>query len=297
MGLGEWSALATAAIWATSSMIYGRIRLSAWTLNLAKNSVGCLILAVQLGIVAAYNGHGYLPVPARAWGWLGLSGLIGLLLGDTFFFRSLQILGPRRALMLTTATPLFGAALGWQAFGETFDWSRGLGIAVTLLGISLVIADQRAAAEAPGLYPGTLLAGTVFGLLGAICQAVGAAISKVGMNQCDPATATFIRLLVTIAGALAIVIATSKTRATFRQIGQRSVLQRVIPGAVLGTWLGIWLSQVAIKHSDLAIATTLMTTCPLFAIPLVRVLYKHPIHGRALLGAAIAVGGIYLVVR
>ncbi len=295
MGLGEWAGLCTAALWAVSSLFYASVRLDAWTLNFAKNTIGAAILGVQLLIVAVVSGQsGWLASPT-AWFYLGLSGFIGILIGDTFFFRSLQVLGPRRALMLATTAPLFASLIGWVFLDESLSSRRGFGIALTLLGVGLVISDQRAKVEAPGLYPGSLAAGTLCGVGGALCQAIGASISKLGMADCDPATASFIRLLIPSAIGFGLLVRTRSGRRSIRSAIAKDNLRNIAPGAILGTWLGIWFSQVAIKYSHIAVATTLMTTCPLFAIPLVRVIHKHPIRVSALVGALVAIIGIYFV--
>jgi drug/metabolite transporter (DMT)-like permease len=295
MGLGEWAGLATAALWAISSLFYAKVRLGAWTLNFAKNAIGCAILGGQLVLVAWWTSTPILNASAETWSLMALSGLIGILIGDTFFFRCLQVLGPRRALMLATTTPLFAAALGWIFFGESIDVRRAGGIVLTLAGVGIVISDQRANIEAPGLYPGAVWVGALCGILGALCQAIGAAIAKQGMTDCDAATATFIRLLV--ASWLGFLLI-SQTRSIGRRDKQNSIranLGALVPGAMLGTWLGIWFSQIAIKYSDIAVATTLMTTCPLFAIPLVRAIHKHPIRPLAIVGTLLAIAGVYFV--
>ena len=63
----------------------------------------------------------------------------------------------------------------------------------------------------------------------------------------------------------------------------------------MGTWLGIWLSQIAFNKAPLAIALTLMATSPLFAIPLVHYLFGHHVTRVAILGSIIAVVGVYRV--
>ena len=110
MGIGEWAALTSALLWTISSMLWGRIRLSALSLNLCKNIIGVVLVSMQLLLLIAFAGRPGLEAPLRSWCWLSLSGLVGIVIGDTFYFRCLQILGPRRALMLATTGPIFSAA-------------------------------------------------------------------------------------------------------------------------------------------------------------------------------------------
>ena len=58
---------------------------------------------------------------------------------------------------------------------------------------------------------------------------------------------------------------------------------------------GFWLSIVALKHIDAAIAGTLNSTSPLFILPLSVVLLKEKLSFRTVLGTSIAVGGVALI--
>lgn len=297
MGIGEISSLFAAALWATGSLIYGRTRLSAFSMNLAKNLLGATFLACHLRAETALRHAPMFAADRVAWQWLMLSGLIGIVAGDTFYFRSLQILGPRRALIVSTTAPLIAAILSQAFLGEVLGAVAICGMALTLGGVAHVILDRRAVSEAPGFFPGTTRQGVIMGLLAALCNAAGAVASRFGMAECAPLEAATIRLIVSAAATVLIVVAGGRVIAVLTTILTRDVLLRLLPAVTCGTWLGIWLSQVGYKYSSVAIAMTLMATTPLFAIPLVRIVYGHPITLRSLFGAAIAMGGVYLTVR
>ena len=71
-------------------------------------------------------------------------------------------------------------------------------------------------------------------------------------------------------------------------------LRYIVPATALGTWLGIWLSLVAFSGNDIAIAQTLMSTCPLFAIPVMWILHRHRINRLAFFGTVVAFFGIWM---
>ena len=52
-----------------------------------------------------------------------------------------------------------------------------------------------------------------------------------------------------------------------------------------------WLSLVAIAHSPLGIAQTLLSLSPVMILPFVGFLYKEKLTRAAVLGAVVAVGG------
>ena len=84
--------------------------------------------------------------------------------------------------------------------------------------------------------------------------------------------------------------------AFFRSVIQWSELRKILLASAMGTWLGIWLSQVAFKESPVGIAQTLLSTSPLFAIPLVRIIEGHKASGLAIAGTMVAIVGIAMAV-
>jgi len=294
MGVGEWAALSAAMIWTVSSLLWGQIRLSAAILNFAKNGLGCGMLLLHVGLLALVQ------TDAANWGnltstaWLTLSALVGIAIGDTLFFRSLQILGPRLALVMATTAPLFGSAIGWLVFGEWLPWFAWLGVSLTLAGVLLVVTDRRSRAEAPGLFQGSVRAGVLFGLGGALCQALGGGLSKQAMQDCGELEAAAIRTTAAFIATLFYVLLRRELISAVRDALRPENLKYIAPATALGTWLGIWLSQIAFKQAPLAIALTLMATSPLFAIPLVRYTFGHRISPIAIVGSLIAIVGVYL---
>lgn len=297
MGTGEFAALTAAACWATASLLYGKTRLSASGMNFAKNVVATLAIVIHLVVVAKWQGRPSFSADVMAWKWLGLSGFVGIVVGDTCYFRSLQILGARKALIVSTTAPVFAALLGFLCLGEVLTAHVTFGILLTIAGVIYVVADRASAEESPGLFPGSTSSGVLFGLCGAVCQAVGGVCSKIGMKDCDALEAAFIRLAVSAVGAFLVVQYAGQLRQVIRDVLDRSLLKTFLPAVLLGTWLGIWLCQVAFKHSTVSIATTLLATTPLFVLPLVWLFSGQRISGRAIVGSLIAVVGIAFVVN
>jgi drug/metabolite transporter (DMT)-like permease len=60
---------------------------------------------------------------------------------------------------------------------------------------------------------------------------------------------------------------------------------------------GFWLSLVALKHIDAALAGPLNSTAPLFILPMSVLLMKERLSIRTIVGTAIAVGGVGLILR
>lgn len=302
--MGEIAALAAAALWATSSLFYSRVRLTAWQLNFGKNLLASVLLLAHLSIATRLTGSALFHADLRTVCFLVFSSITGILIGDTLYFRSLQILGPRRALIISTTAPLFGTAFGWLVLGEPLTQSVFLGVMVTFTGILIVVSDSRTQADAAGHFPGSISVGVLFGLGGAVCNAAGAAFSHVatagalaaGSSGCDALEATVIRVCSATTLSLFPLLFSGQLPATARAAFNLRTLRTYAPAVICGPWLGIWMSQVAYRECLLAIAITLTNTTPLFIIPLMRVILGTPITLRALAGALLALAGIHFTV-
>ncbi len=305
MGIGEFSALAAAALWACASLFYGRTRLTAWQINFGKNAIAAVLLCLHLFVVTRLNDRSMFGADRATFILLAISSVIGILIGDTFYFRSLQILGPRRALIVSTIAPLFAATIGWVVLKESLTIGRAVGVILTLAGVVIVIAERGGAKEAPGLFPASSTRGIVMGLLGAICNAVGATFSRLGNRGsdywdaagCDALEATVIRVCVAAVGCILFAMMTRSVVSTAQKSFSREALRSYLPAIICGPWLGIWMSQLAYKNCQLAVAITLTCTTPLFVLPILRVVHGHRITLRSVGGTLVALIGVYLTVQ
>ncbi|MCI0651126.1 MAG: DMT family transporter [Planctomycetes bacterium] len=294
--VGETAGLGAALSWACSTILFHRVPVPAAAMNWFKNLVSAICLGGTLAAIAYAAGSPLLRAGSSAWLFLTLSGLIGLVIGDTCGFRCLQILGPRKSAVFSTLVPPCAALFGWIALEERIGIHVVAGMLVTLAGVLVVVWERGRTVESAGHFPGTLWRGIAFGAAAAICQALGAVFSKLGMEgDSSPLEASFIRLLVAAA------LGTAGAYATQRLAGWGTLVIRggfwrvLVPASILGTTIGIWLSLVAFKHTHVAIATTLTSTTPIFVLPLVRVLLGHTITMRAIAGALIALAGVTLL--
>lgn len=296
MNTGEVAALTAAFLWASASLLYNKISLPAASLNLAKNVLASLMILAHVLVLAEYREVAAFQATGFHWGWLSLSALIGITIGDTLGFRSMQILGPRKFLMLGTLSPVFAALFGMSFLGETLSLIFFAGMALTISGVLTVIRDRKATDESVGLYPGTVSAGIWCGVLSAACQALGAVCAKTGLDGISSEEGALVRVFSATVMAVLYVATRRQMGDVWRAMRDSSTMKRLLPATAIGTWLGIWLCQVAYKNCSVSVSTVLLSTTPLFAIPLVRIFYGYPISKRAVLGASIAVVGVYLVV-
>lgn len=296
MNIGEIAALLAAFLWAAASLLYSRISLPAASLNLVKNVLASIMMLVHVLLLSGYQQMSAFQATGANWIWLSLSALIGIAIGDTLFFRSLQILGPRKALMLATFSPVFAALFGVTFLGEALPLAFVIGTALTTAGVLAVIRDRKAKDKSVGLYPGAVSAGVWCGILSAVCQAMGAVCAKKGLAGIGSEEGALIRVFAAAVMAFLYVALRKQLPEVLKAVRNRKTMKLLLPATVMGTWLGIWLCQVAYKNCPISVSTVLLSTTPLFAIPLVRIFHGSPITRMAVFGASIAVVGVYLVV-
>jgi drug/metabolite transporter (DMT)-like permease len=66
-------------------------------------------------------------------------------------------------------------------------------------------------------------------------------------------------------------------------------------GAFFGPFLGVWLSLVAARLTDVGIAATIMATTPVLVIPILMLTERYRPTVRALVGTAVTVAGVALL--
>ncbi len=280
---GELACLASAACWASASLIYRRLgkETRPMALNLLKSGLATLLLAGTLLAVEGWRPPGW-----EQLGWLALSGLVGLTIGDSLYFGALTTLGPRKTLLIWSLAPALTAALAWPVLGEPVTAGMLGGMALTLGGIALVITDREGAGVGVTTKKGVLLA------LGATaCQAVGCVLTKLGDDGVSSLAISTIRLGAAVPVLLVLVLLAGQG-SDLAKGSRPGYAGKLVAGCLVGTYAGLWLSMYGLTRIDAGVAVTLSTTTPLFILPLVALFEKERIGPRAILGALVAVGGV-----
>jgi drug/metabolite transporter (DMT)-like permease len=230
-----------------------------------------------------------------SWFWLFISGIIGFAIGDFFLFKAFVSIGARISMLIMSLAPPVAALLGWLILDEKLTLFQFLGMIVTLTGISLVVLQRKKGDKAIKLknlkYPiiGILLA---FG--GAVGQGAGLVLSKLGMKDQDAFAATEIRVIAGIFGLGLIISFSRNWRKVAQTIRIRKDMVLISTAAFVGSFLGVSLSLLAIKHTNTGVASTLMAIQPILMIPASIIFLKEKVNFVESFGAFIAVGGIVL---
>lgn len=248
-----------------------------------------------LGALSLAIRGSFLPLDATpfAWFWLGLSGLVGLVLGDYFLFKSYTLITSRISMLVMTLVPPMTALIGWLLLGERMIALHILGMFLTVGGISLAIFSRPDQGNKIRLnYP---LKGLFFALIGAAGQAGGLVLSKYGMGEYNAFAASHIRIIIAIAGYALIIVFLGKWTLIAHALKDMKGLKIIALGSVFGPFLGISFSLLSVKYTETGIAATLMAIVPILIIPPSVMLFKQKVTRLEIIGAIVSVAGVVLM--
>ncbi|MFH1018555.1 MAG: DMT family transporter [Pseudomonadota bacterium] len=292
---GELSALATAVCWASGSMFFaaaGR-RMGSGVLNRLRITVACVFLGAAL-LATRGSPWPYWATPLQV-GLLALSGLIGFVFGDRYYFKSLVILGPSRATLVYSTAPLFTVVIAWPLLHEFPGTLVFLGMTLTLGGIFLVLKGRM---DHQAVHPeGSVSVGVIAGLLGALGQAGGYVISKIALREgLDPLSATVIRIVAAMIGVWFLASLKKGTAArSFAALRDRPAAALMVGGAFLGPFLGVTLSLAALKFIQAGVAASIIAIYPILTLFLSTLFHGEKITLRTLFGTVVAVAGVVVL--
>lgn len=288
--IGEFTALITAILWSISSFIFtdlskqiGSIQLNIYRMLLAALLIFITILILDIKFEISYYQLFFLI----------FSGIIGLLIGDTFLFKSFSLLGARIGMLIMSLNPGIAAIIAFFALSETLSIIGIIGIIITLIGISIVVLQKKQNDNKNKIS----VLGIIYAFLAAACQAVGLIFAKLAFieNDIDPFIATFIRLASATILFIPIGLIFKKIENPSKLFKNKTNAIKLLTGSFIGPYLGITLSFVAVTNAEVGIASTIMSTTPIIMLPIARFIYKEKLNVKAFVGAIIAVLGVALL--
>lgn len=273
------------------------------------NHFRLLLAMIVIGIVAAIVGwssftgifsENYFP----AWMWLGLSGIVGLTIGDYFAFVMYKILGARTGSVLTTFAPAAALILGSIMIDEHISMTGITGMLITIAGVNFISFGKKERSKMTDLGHGSLAYGIVAGILGAFCQGAGLVLAKKGMISqpsefhLDPLHATFMRLAAAFFSLLAFTLVRGNLIEIILPVirNQNGGLKYAISGTMFGPVTGVCLSLYTVSIIEPSIAQTIFSLVPAFAFLLSAFFFKEKITGNSVLGLVTAIAGVVILI-
>ena len=287
---GEFAALAVAIFWTITALAFESAsrKVGSLTVNILRLTMAMVFLSIYTWIARGQ----ILPMDATGfnWLWLGLSGIVGLVMGDYFLFRSYSLIGSRFAMLIMTLAPPMAAIFGYFILGESLNILQMAGMLIVILGISLAIFNKPVKGERLSIKMAP--AGLLFAFIGALGQGLGIVLSKYGMDGYDVFASTQIRIITGIAGFAIIITLLRRWGNVASAIRNPPAMKALVLGAFFGPFLGISFSLLAVKFTQAGIASTIMAIVPILILAPSAWIYKEKITIVEIAGAVLSVAGV-----
>lgn len=287
--IGELAALSTALCWAVAARMFRILgqSFSPLSLNLWKGLAAIAILVVITEFFVAP-----VDIDQNTLFWLLLSGVIGIGLGDTFFFQALNKIGDSQSILVAeTLAPIFTALLAMAWIGEWLTWQQWCGVAIVLFSVDVIIKIQKRSTE--NIF---ILSGYIYAGLAALCQAVGAVLSRDILTSVDidAFNASQIRLVGGLAIIVILMLVSKQKWLPTTQNAKRTWLF-FLGATVIGTFAALYLQMVAFTHTKAAVVQTLFATSVILSLVVAWVL-KEKVDKKTLWWSLLALVGVAVLV-
>lgn len=294
MPIHELAALGAATCWAMTGLISAGPagHLGALAFNRARQ----IFVTALLGLYVLFTGAWHELTLATS-GPLLLSGLIGIFIGDTLLFATLNRLGPRRSGILFALNAPISALLGWLMLGETLSGFAVAGVALTASGVFLAIlfGKRRAQMHQWETVKGSLAVGVLLGIGAATGQAIGSIIARPAMETgIDPFLASLLRVGIA-ATCLSILIQLPIPSVKPKGSLTPKVAAMTALTGVLALAIGMTLLLFALSGGKVGIVSTLSATSPAIILPMLWLRTGERPAGGAWAGAALVVIGMAFI--
>ena len=229
-------------------------------INLVKNIIAFLIF------LPTFINYSVL-IDSKSIFTLLLSGVIGIGLGDTFYIKSLQIIGTRRTLSIETVSPLLAALSGEIFINENLALRSYIGIVIISISLFILLRQRTnlLVNNSTTINEQNNLGIYIFPFLSVLCAVLGGLLSRIVFleSNLSPFQTTEIRLL----GAIIFLITIKKFRINFffKKLDKNDQ-KRFLLSIFFGTNLGILLQQIVFKTLPLGIGWSLLSTSPIISL-------------------------------
>ncbi len=295
---GELAALGTSLCFAFGSTLF---TFAGRELGVQRvNRVRLLLAAVLIALIHWLLLGQVFPsdAPVDTVGWLILSGIVGLVLGDVFLLQAFVMIGPRLSMLMMALAPMFSTVIAWVFLHETLSGQQLVGIALVIGGVVAVVAERQQAGPSSVAVTGRAYQiGLLCALGGSLGQAGGTVLSKLGLaNGIEPLSASLIRLTAAAVVMWALALLQGQIAATVHAIRSKpSAGLKLTGGTLMGPVIGVWLSLVAVQRTSVGVASTLTSLTPIFLIPISYAAFKERPTRQTIVGTLVAVAGTVLL--
>ena len=243
------------SIWRTQTYIYKPIEI-----NFLKNVIAFAIFSPVI-LFFNYSTH------YKYYIILFLSGVIGIGLGDTFYLKSLNLIGTRKTLSIEALSPLIAAITGTLFIDDQLNINAWIGIVIVTGALIKIIRKESYLLDKNSklVINNNSLDKYIYALLSVFCAVIAALLSRIVLLESDltPIFTTEMRLF----GSIIFLSSITKMKLRFFiNIFKSKEKNQFLISVLMGTNIGIFLQQIVFQSLPLGIGWTLLSTSPIISL-------------------------------
>jgi drug/metabolite transporter (DMT)-like permease len=233
-------------------------------------------------------------IPPQAWPWLVVSVLGLLVVGDTLYFRSMDLAGVSWAMPVASINPLWAVILASFFLGEPLSWSLVLGALLVIAGVILVSRSTNPATlEQPG-SPSARRRGLLMALGVSVLWAIGQVALKPATEGVHSVVVNSVRQPLGMVMLLGLTLIRGKWQA-LKTLDKKS-WAIILVASFVGTGIGTLTFVMAIQMIGAGRNAVLTSISPLLAVPFSMLWLQERPTRWTLAGTVLTTAGIALVV-
>ncbi len=293
-GLGEFCSMACAIAWALSVVLFRRSgeSMPAFELNFVKNIIAsALLLATVIVVEIYFDGNGIPSFSNYDMALTLVSGVIGLAIADTWYFKGLQYLGAARMGIVATIYSPTVISISALFFGESLQGWQYLGFVLVLLGLLLVAWKQNKAE----IDPSDLRKGLLYGGTAVILTAVGVLMVTGVMDRQPFFWTALIRMLAGLVGMCVFMTLRREWPLFRKNLKGKHPWKTIVFASFLGGYLSMCLWLAGYKLINPAVSSILNETSSVFIVFFAWLVLKEHISKRKIAGLLLTVSGVLVV--
>ena len=243
------------SIWRKQTNIYKPIEI-----NFLKNIIAFIIFSPVILILKYSTDYKYFLI-------LICSGIIGIGLGDTFYLKSLNLIGTRKTLSIEALSPLIAAIAGNLFIDEKLNLNAWVGIVIVTGTLVKIIKKKSYLLDKDSnlILNDNSLDKYIYSFLSVFCAVIAALLSRFVFLESDlaPIFTTEIRLFGSI---IFLCLITKMKLRLFISNFERKEKNQFIVSVLMGTNIGILLQQIVFQSLPIGIGWTLLSTSPIVSL-------------------------------
>ncbi len=285
-GFGELCSILSALSWAVGVIFYRQLgaSLPPLQLNFLKN---LLVMGMMVPAIIVVHGLQPSPLSGAQVAVAVASGVLGIGIADTLYFRALNELGAGRMGVLGNFYSPFVIVLSFAFLDERLRPLQLVGFVLVSLGVWVAAWPRAGAVKRPA----HALRGFGFALMAVVLMAIAVVMVKRVLEAQPLLWVTGWRMLGALLGMVVIALLRGEVRYLLPASTGMPWL-RLTLAAFLGQFLAMLLWLAGYKYTLASVAAILNETASVFILVLAAIWLKEPLTRRAAIGVMLTLSGV-----